>query len=241
MKKIFFFLMIASLTGLSKADAQDWWKSKIRGEGPTVTQDLDLPAFDAIKLSMDADVYVRQGSQQSVRIEAQQNMIDNIKKEVSDNTWRITTDRWVTRHDPIKIYITIPKLTEASVSGSGNLMGETAFSGSDRFMTGVSGSGNVKLEITCDELDARVSGSGNVRLAGSTGSLTAKISGSGNIKAEDLAAKTCNVQVSGSGNSSVNVSDELDVKISGSGDVSYKGRPKVSSRISGSGDLVSRN
>ncbi len=241
MKKILFLILAVAFSAINRADAQNWWKSRIRGEGPKVTRDLDLPAFDAIRLSMSANVYISQGPAQSVRIEAQQNIIDNIIKEVEGSTWRIRPDRMVTRHEGVRIYITVPRLTEASVSGSGDITGETAFSGVDRFYSGISGSGNVKLDLQAGEIDVKVSGSGNVSLEGSANSLLIKISGSGHVNADDLMAKTCNIQVSGSGRSSVNVSEELDVKISGSGDVAYKGRPRLRSNISGSGDLISKD
>lgn len=241
MKKIFFFILAVAFISINSATAQNWWKEKIRGEGPKVTKDLDLPAFEAVRLSLSADLYIRQGPTQSVRIEAQQNIIDNIIQEVEGSTWRIRPDRMVTRHEGIKIYITVPRLTEASVSGSGDIIGETTFSGADRFYSGVSGSGHIKLDLEAKEIEVKVSGSGNVNLKGSTESLLIRISGSGHVNADDLTAQKCNVQVSGSGRSSVNVSEDLEVKISGSGDVAYKGRPRLRSNISGSGDLINKD
>ena len=52
-----------------------------------------------------------------------------------------------------------------------------------------------------------------------------------------LAAKRAKVTVNGSGDATVNVSEELDVRISGSGDVSYIGSPKIKSQVSGSGSV----
>ena len=62
-----------------------------------------------------------------------------------------------------------------------------------------------------------------------------KISGSGTINLLNLSAKYVSAETSGSGKTTVRVSDNLDVRISGSGDVYYAGNPSVHTVISGSG------
>jgi len=69
--------------------------------------------------------------------------------------------------------------------------------------------------------------------------MEARISGSGKILAEDFQVSECSVMISGSGNCTVGVSDELDAKISGSGNVYYRGNPEINSATSGSGSVKS--
>jgi hypothetical protein len=58
------------------------------------------------------------------------------------------------------------------------------------------------------------------------------------VIAERLTTETCNVRISGSGDVSIHVREELDVTISGSGGVSYRGNPShVNSHASGSGSV----
>ncbi|MBK9013794.1 MAG: hypothetical protein IPM82_06730 [Saprospiraceae bacterium] len=65
----------------SSACTQNWSSGPgITGEGPKVTKTLDLASFDGLSLAISADVMIQQGSSQSVKIEAQQNIIDNLKK-----------------------------------------------------------------------------------------------------------------------------------------------------------------
>ena len=62
----------------------------IKGQGPVVEQTFDLPDITGVALSIDANVIVTRGDTQTVTIEAQQNIINNIKKYISSNgTWRI--------------------------------------------------------------------------------------------------------------------------------------------------------
>ncbi|MCB0628273.1 MAG: head GIN domain-containing protein [Saprospiraceae bacterium] len=221
--------------------AQNWWKNGISGEGPVVKRTLDLDDFSAIRLTNNAKVYIRQGSPQSVEVEAQENIIDNLKREVSDDAWTIGFDRSVRRYDGMKVYITLPSLRGLRVSGSGSITSESRFTGVEDMDVSISGSGDIRLEVESASIDSHISGSGNIKLRGTTGRHEVHISGSGNVEAYELNSESCKVQISGSGDCDVDVREDLEVRISGSGDVNYKGRPRISSRISGSGDINGRS
>lgn len=228
--------------GSSDMNAQKrWWAGNISGKGPVVEQTLDLSSFEKVSLGVSAKLYISQGSTQSVTIKGQQNIIDNLITKVEDDTWRIRFDKPVRRSNELEIYVTVPKLSSARVSGSGDIYGEGVFDQSSTFYTGISGSGNLKLAVQAQEVVSKVSGSGNIALGGNAAAYEVQISGSGNVRSEELQAAHCNVRISGSGNARVDVADALEVRISGSGGVSYKGRPKISSRISGSGNLKARD
>lgn len=226
--------MISFLAG------QNWSLTGIRGEGPKVTKNLDLSTFEGIGLSINADVYVQQGNSQSVKIEAQQNIIENLKKEVKNGVWKISFDKNVRNHDGVKIWITVKELTSVAVSGSGSVIGEKPFKVNGPLSLAVSGSGNIKLDSESESVDGAISGSGNLKLAGKTGKCNISISGSGDVAAFDLYTQETSVRISGSGDASVNVNENLNVSIAGSGDVYYKGNAKVRSKISGSGDVISK-
>lgn len=230
------FFAISLVTTLS---AQNWSWNGIKGEGPKVTKTLNVSSFDGFTVAISGNVYLKQGNTQSVTIEAQQNIIDNILTDVSDKHWKIKFDKNVRNHDGVKIWITIPTLTKAYISGSGDITGENKFTGVGNLITGVSGSGDIKLEVEAKSIDGKISGSGNVKLGGSANNLAIAISGSGDFYADALSVKDATVSISGSGDCRVDASENLTVKVSGSGDVKYKGRPRVSAKVSGSGDVES--
>lgn len=221
-------------------DAQKrWWAGSVSGKGPMVEQELDLAAFERISLAISADVYLKHGEQQAITVRGQENIIANLMTDVQDRTWRIRFDRPIRRSQGIKIFITIPYLSGARVSGSGNIESDYTWQATN-FDAGVSGSGNLSLQLQTAELSSKVSGSGNITLGGSSETCAVQITGSGNIRAYDLVAKHCKVRISGSGNARVDAQEQLDVRISGSGDVMYTGRPRVNSKISGSGGLYAK-
>ena len=225
---------------IKPVDAQKrWWAGSVSGKGPMVEQELDLATFERISLAISADVYVKHGEQQSITVRGQENIIANLITDIQDKTWRIRFDRPIRRSQGLKIFITLPYLSGARVSGSGNIESDHTWQ-ANSFQAGVSGSGNLDLQLQTEDLSSKVSGSGNIKLGGSSKAYSAQITGSGNIRAYELAATHCKVRISGSGNARVDAQEQLDVRISGSGDVMYTGRPRVNSKISGSGGLYAK-
>lgn len=237
---VLILVVIFCVSTIQTIDAQKrWWAGSLSGKGPVVEQELELGAFERISLSISADVYLQQGAEQQIMVRGQENIIQNLITDIQDKTWRIRFDRPIRRSQGLKIFITLPYLSGAKVSGSGNVESEDAWKAAS-FYAGVSGSGNIQLLVETEDLSSKISGSGNINLGGSSKTYEVQITGSGNVKAEELVAEQCQVRISGSGDARVAVREQLNVRISGSGDVLYTGRPRVNSKISGSGSLRSR-
>lgn len=231
------FLLTLLFLGLGFTACENhWWG--IRGEGPVVSEERPLSSFHTIKNSISGDVYLSQGPQEDILIEAQENILANMVTRVRNGQLEIYFDENVGNHKKVNIYITAPEVREVFVSGSGGVQSTHLLSG-EAFTINVSGSGEADLQLQMQEVEANVSGSGDIRLQGEAERLLARISGSGEVHALEIPVQEAEVQVSGSGDCSLDVSDRLDVQISGSGDVRYRGRPAINSSISGSGKLRS--
>ena len=231
---------------------------RIQGTGPVVSQTRTIGAFSGVDLRSDADVVISQGDRPEVKVEAQQNILDVLKTAVHGETLRIEYDHVnVVDHEPVKVYLTTPTLSEVSLSGTGSVTSDVSWR-ADAFRADISGSGDVGLRVTgAKDLRAEISGSGNldlqtlgvndlhmgisgsggVRLAGEAASVKLDISGSGHVRAYDLTARDVRVHISGSGSAAVNAADRLTGDISGAGSVRYRGRPVVTCRISGAGSV----
>lgn len=236
--RLLFISLLFSILFTSTACVQmDSNAEEARGNYEKTT--LDIDDFDELALSLSATVYIRQGSSQSVEIEAKESVIDNMRKEVRGDRWSIGFERNMRNTGDITIWVTVPELEEISVSGSGKIIGKNSLTASDELKLAISGSGSMQLDVATEKLSCVVTGSGNMSLSGRADKQRINISGSGDVRSYDLETKECVVRITGSGNSRVNVSDNLEANISGSGEVDYKGDPRIKSRIVGSGDVRS--
>lgn len=198
--------------------------------------------FTRLALSNSARVVLRQGSPQRVEVEASAADLAMLETTVDDGKLRIGTKReigklWNSRsfEGKVTVYVTMPTVSEVSVSGSGQLQADESIRASALALS-VSGSGRLSLpRLTADKLTSSVSGSGEIMVAGTCPTHEARISGSGNVRASDLRTETSSIRISGSGDGRLYASRSLDASIAGSGDVYVSGGAKVSSSIAGSG------
>lgn len=213
--------------------------------GQTVKEVRDVSGFTGVSLAFSGDVYITQGSQFKVEIEAEKNVMDLLITETDGDRLVFRTKNGVWRNlGTVKAFVTMPEIDNLTVSGSGDMICESAIK-ADEIELAVSGSGSVRISnLTAREVGAEVTGSGNIVVSGQASEnseLDATITGSGDIKAEGIAVGEASVQITGSGSASVNVLKELETNITGSGSVNYKGNPLVNATATGSGRTRSMN
>lgn len=212
-------------------------------EGPLAPQRETRPvgSFTAVSLGGSAHVVLKQGSPQSVVVEASPEALAEYETVVDGQKLRLgyrrdLKDSWsIKNRGPVTVFITAPNVEALSVGGSGEIKVEGTLKASKMALT-VSGSGGVLVpELATESLESAVSGSGDVTVSGTAPEHAVRISGSGKVKARSLKSETCQVRLSGSGDAYVFASKSAEARISGSGDVYVSGGGRTSSSVSGSG------
>ncbi len=210
----------------------------INGSENVVSENRTVASFSGIDLQCSANVYFTQGDEQSVRVEAEDNIISHITTEVNGGELIVSTDgNNIRTHKEINVYVTVKELCLLELTGSGNMIGK-GYVNCDNMILSVSGSGNIKADVRSLTMKIKVSGSGNLDVSGTATACDIRIAGSGNVNAKNLQSMNSAVSISGSGKSTVNASNELDVSIPGSGVVHYTVEPqKLRTSIIGSGSV----
>ncbi|UII32454.1 DUF2807 domain-containing protein [Fulvivirga ulvae] len=210
-----------------------------RGRGSIRTTTRDLPSFTGISNSMNADIYIRKGNNFEVSVQSNHNIVNDILTDVSGEQLYIETRKCLKDHNTT-ITVTTPSLRSIANFGSGSIHSADIWV-TNNMKLSISGSGEVEMPVDCDDLDVTLTGSGRFELSGYTEHLRSVISGSGNVNAFALHTSTCNVTISGSGDSFLHVDETLTGTISGSGNVYYRGFPAIDVAVSGSGRVINRN
>jgi carbon monoxide dehydrogenase subunit G len=212
----------------------------VRGSGTIVTDSREVGSFRHIAMGGSGEIFISQGTAETLVVEADDNLLPYIRTEVRGNTLELGlnaptfTSIWASRS--IRYIITVRDLESVRISGSGDA--NIASIEADRFSIHVSGSGDVTVaRLVANHLETRVSGSGNILVAGTVDEQSVEISGSGKYRAADLASNSARIRVSGSGEATVWAASELNARISGSGNVSYYGNPTTNTSTSGSGTI----
>ncbi|MFD1257376.1 head GIN domain-containing protein [Mucilaginibacter terrae] len=206
-------------------------------------QDRHLSGFSSVNVAGSFDVYITQGSTESVKVEADDEVIDKIITEVKGGVLKIYTKStngfsWNWSGDRKRVVrVTAKDLSAISLTGSGDVYFKDGIR-TQNLIVNLSGSGDITGKIDVKNLQTAVVGSGDITLTGRADNSVVKVSGSGDYSGRNLISINATVRVVGSGDASVNVSDKLDASVAGSGDVHYTGAAKnVATSKSGSGDI----
>jgi hypothetical protein len=205
------------------------------GSGNMISKDFEISGFTGVVLEVPATLFVTQGPT-SLRIEAENNIIELINVGIQGGRLRISSNRCFSKIQPINVHVSMEDIDSLAISGSGKVIGQNKIT-AEKLVLSVAGSGSYDLEVDVDEIRTDISGSGKASLRGSADSHNSVISGSGDIRAFDLITKTSSIRISGSGNGEVHASQQLDITITGSGTVLYKGNAYINQNVFGSGKV----
>ncbi|HEY5469801.1 MAG TPA: head GIN domain-containing protein [Bacteroidales bacterium] len=197
----------------------------VYGNGKVVTKERKVENFTAIRVSTGIDVYLKQGNNETVSVETDENIQEYILTEVRGGVLNVYTEVSIRDTERKRVYVTMKEVTSVRTSSAGDVFGESPIT-SDRLELSASSAGNIKLEVSAKEIKVSISSSGDITLTGDAGLLEADLSSAGDLNAYDLNVKEADVSVSSAGDADVNVSEKLTARASSAGDVNYHGNPK---------------
>jgi len=241
MKQRIGLAVVVSVMALSILACQVGGFTRVRGSGNIVEEGREVSGFTGVALAGIGELTIEVGERESLRIEAEDNLMTYLETEVRNGMLEIGVQDGVNLNStrPVRFYLTVEELDTIVLSGSGNI--EAPDLEAERFAIAISGSGDVEMgDLSADTVDAVISGSGNLDIAGGrVEEQDITISGSGEYQAGGLNSRSVEITISGSGNATVRATESLDVRISGSGSVNYYGNPRTTFSGSGSGKLRS--
>lgn len=190
----------------------------VKGSGNVVKDFRDVSSFDSIVLSAPVEVFLNQGSEESLIIEGDDNIVALLKTSVERGVLRIKfPDNTSVSFDKLLIKVEAKDICALSIEGAGTLNA---------------------ADIKTPTLKNKIAGSGNIELSDcNTQELSIVVAGSGDVDTSALEAEEVSVQISGSGDAFVHANRSLNAQVAGSGDVRYKGTPEVQKNIAGSGSI----
>jgi len=239
MKKGFVIIWFLSvlILGCLVCPAAGW--VAMRGSSQVVVEERAVSNFTGVNLATFGNLYIEQGDHESLRIEAEGNVLPYLETEVSGHTLEIRErhDAFMFHTRPVNFYLAVKTLDKITLSGSGDVKAPVLTG--ERLSININGSGQVKLgKLDFDKIELQIDGSGEVTIAeGEVDLQQIIVSGSGDYEARGLVSNKAEVYVSGSGATDLQAHDYLAVVISGSGDVYYTGSPTVEQVIMGSGEI----
>jgi len=194
------------------------------------TQNRNVKGFNAIKVSTGIDLYLTMGNEESVKIVADDDIIDDIKTEVKDGTLHIymkQKNNWFNWNGSSnrKAYVSVKELVALDASSGSDVETENTLEGDELAVKASSGS-DVKLSLHVKTFSIDTSSGSDAKLSGKVKYLNAEASSGSDINASDLESAFCKARASSGSDISLTVTEEIQAKASSGGDIVYSGNPK---------------
>jgi hypothetical protein len=177
----------------------------VQGSGTSKTEKRNVSGFEKIDASGAVNVEVSIQKDFSVEVQADDNLLANIKTEVSGGTLKIYSEDKISPKTRINVKVSMPEIEGLEVSGAS--------------------SGNIS-NVKADSLELKASGASKIKIDGTAKELNGDASGASTIDAENLRVEDADIDASGASSAIVSASNDLKVDASGASKISYTGEPK---------------
>ncbi|MBA4375026.1 MAG: hypothetical protein C0401_02495 [Anaerolinea sp.] len=203
-----------------------------------------VSGFNSVKFKAVGKLIITQGAQESLTIQADQEIRARIHTDVIegvliisyDADWKDWTGFRLVDKGPTVYNLTMKEIKSLAISGVGSL--DAAEITSDALTLNLAGPGVVTIgTLKVNSLIVDMSGVGSIDVAGTCLDQNVVLSGAGNYKSSRLESERTSVKLSGVGNATVWANQSLDAHISGAGAVEYYGNAKITQKVSGIGML----
>ncbi|MFT4684311.1 MAG: hypothetical protein ACI863_000912 [Flavobacteriales bacterium] len=197
--------------------------------GTTIQQEFDVATFNKIIINERIELIIKQGVDQQVIVETGENLMNDIKVSIENNTLVLTDDNtcnFVRDYGNTKIFVTSPNLisirnsSELAVRSDGILTYPTLLIVADDFESDYLNVGDFYLTLNNTTLNVTSNGISNFYIDGQTTNLTVGFfAGDSRFEGENLIASNVNITHKSSNDMLVNPQVSISGDIYSLGDV----------------------
>lgn len=253
--------VLCALIGLFVGTTSLWAVDHVKGNGNLTSKKISIGDFNSIRFDGVIDFnYVQSDGPSTIEVTVDQNLHDYVNIDIKDRELQVGFKGAKVDHFTKFIVTTNSKwLSEVRVSGNGNFMLNSDFTGDEltikanansliqlknkvtvgKLNLDVSGSANmVANNIAVDNLECDIDGSGSITLKkGTAKEGDFSIVSSGDLQALGVEIPRIECSVTGSGVAEVRPTKNLKANVIGKGKIRYKGPTAVEQRVIGKGTV----
>ena len=231
MRKNLFLMLAITALGFSSMAQKNYKyddKDRIEGSGNVITKDIAIKSFDELDASGIFNLQLSQGDKETVRIEADDNLMDLFIVENEGSTLKISMKKNSNFNSKkhLRVYVTFKTLKTMNLSMVGGTSSDDKLKFADLKLKNQS-VGSVNLNMTLQTLNLENESVGSVKLEGSAENAVVKNNSVGSINAGNFVVQKMDIENNGVGSATVNAEKELKYSDSFLGKVSNRGNATV--------------
>lgn len=200
-----------------------------------IKEQFTFTEFSAIRASGVGHIYLQQGNQEKVEVEANhKKLYGRLKMEVIDKVLEIRLENDKSNWDNYKdvrldIYITYKKLNRLVASGATRIYADKPIV-ANQFELKLSGANNSQLNLQVKALNLEINGAAKANLSGKAERFTIQSNGASRLQASELKADDVKIQSNGVSNNYIFAEKTLELKAQGVSKIKYDGNARLISK-----------
>jgi hypothetical protein len=213
----------------------------VDGNRNVVIQDRSISDdFESVKVSQGLDLYITQGNNVALSVEADENLHDIIMTDVENGTLRIYVTENIRSAASRRINLNVTNISAIKATSGSDVYSTNTITANELEVNCTSGA-NITLDVETETLNCHSTSGSDIKLSGTTSLLIAEATSGSDIKASNLKAQTSKVKATSGADISVNTSKELTARATSGGDIRYSGNPEKVEKSDNSSGSVRAN
>lgn len=219
----------------------------VKSSGNDVVEERTISSsFETIELNNKINLYIKQDSVFSFKVQAGSNLLPLITTEVAGNQLTIKSDNkcsFLRSYDrAINVFLSTPNLKKIVYKGQGNIYSGNMLTFPDFTIEADKATGSVNMGLTTDYLRIlQHTGPADFTFVGSSKKTYLYTNGNGWYHFENFSSDDAHVNTSGTGNVILKANNSLLVELYAIGNVYYYGSPTLTiSNQTGTGEVKKR-
>lgn len=231
-------IVVLALAVVASSCNFDMLVNQETGNGNVVTKTRNINEdFSGVRGSSGLDVYLEQGDQVKIVVEADENLHEFIETEVINGMLKIKTSKNISRAKAKKVYVTYVSLDAVEASSGADVIGSDVIRAENIEISSSSGA-DLEIEVDARELTAKTSSGADIKVTGTAKYFTADASSGSDLNARNLRVDNCRAEASSGADIIVNVGSSLDARASSGGDIRYYGDPTTVNKKDGQSSAI---
>lgn len=215
----------------------------LESSGTITITDRTVPPFQKIHLTDNINLILTQGFEESVKVEAGQNIQPNIETTVKDGKFTIRntgTCDWIRNpNEKITVHVTLATLKRLDYDGSGSVTSTNTILADTIMIYSDLGAGDIDLHLNAKHATVHLQGqNADVTLHGKSDYCYTLIHPRNSVYLSDFEVKRMDLVYVGVRDATVNVTESINGVITHTGNVYYKGTPSINVDYYSSGRLI---
>ncbi|MEN8835074.1 MAG: head GIN domain-containing protein [Polaribacter sp.] len=194
--------------------------------------------FTKIKVSTGLDLYLSQGTENKITLEADENLHEIIFTKIENGELKIYSDKNIWNAKAKKVYVTVKGLTSIVATSGSNVYTEEELSVENINIVSTSGA-DIDLNLNANSVISTATSGSDIKLNGTTIQHTCSATSGASIEAYDLTSENVTVNVTSGADINIYASVSLEARATSGGDIDFKGNPKNVKKSSTSGGSIS--